>query len=396
VSRIGWLDLSSGASGDMLLGALVGAGVPVHVLASALAPLDLAIAFAVEPVQRAGLAATRVHVQLPAEPDVHRTWADVRELIAAVPSDGVRGAAGRVFAALATAEAGVHGIDPEQVIFHEVGALDAIADVVGVCAAVDHLGLDRLIASPIALGGGSASAAHGRLPVPVPAVLELLRAAGAPTVGAGAAAVELCTPTGAALVTVLADDYGPFPAMTVREIGAGAGARDLPDRPNVVRLVLGDGAAAGAEPPTEPAVLVETNVDDLDPRLWPGVLAALLDAGAADAWLTPILMKKGRPAHALSVLVDPAGLHRIRDLVYRHTSTLGLRESTLHKRPLDRRVAFVDVDGRQIAVKCGFLSDGRLVTAQPEWADVEAAASALGIAAREVLARASAAARELR
>jgi pyridinium-3,5-bisthiocarboxylic acid mononucleotide nickel chelatase len=189
-----------------------------------------------------------------------------------------------------------------------------------------------------------------------------------------------------------------MPPMTVQQIGTGAGARDLPGMPNVVRLVVGEGG--GGEPQenlaSEPAVLLETNVDDLDPRVWPAVLTALMSAGAADAWLTPILMKKGRPAHTLSVLAGRDDLDRMRDLVVRHTSTLGVRESEVAKRPLARDVLFVVVDGQRIAVKRGFLSDGTVANAQPEWDDVEAAATALGLAPREVLTRAIAAAQELR
>ena len=390
---VAWLDLSSGASGDMLLGAFIGAGVPLDVLSVALAPLGLPVTFRSEAVQRGGLAATRVHVDTPPS-DVPRRWTDVQGLLEGLPDVHLRELASRVFAALAAAEGAVHGIPPDQVHFHEVGALDAIADVVGTCAAFLHLGPERLVASPVALGSGSAATAHGRIPVPGPAVLELLRASGTPTSGGGSAAMELCTPTGAALVTVLADDFGAMPAMTVQRVGTGAGARDLPDRSNVVRLVLG--VEIGSQEETvEPAVLLEANVDDLDPRLWPEVLAALLEAGAADAWLVPIVMKKGRPAHTLSVLADPDEVPSLRELVYRHTSTLGLRETPTTKRPLSRDIHHVNVDGQTIAVKRGVLPGGEVVTAQPEWEHVRAAARALGRPAREVLARASAAARDL-
>jgi uncharacterized protein (TIGR00299 family) protein len=391
MTRRAWLDLSSGASGDMLLGAFVGAGVPVEVLADAVAPLDLPIGFAVESVRRGGLAATRVHVEVPPS-DERRTWADVRMLLARLPEPGLRAASERVFAALAEAEGRVHGIPADEVHFHEVGALDAIADVVGVCAAYRSLADVALVASPVALGSGSVSAAHGRLPVPGPAVLELMRAAGAPTAGGGGAQVELCTPTGAALVTALAAEYGPMPPMTVATTGYGAGARDLPGSPNVVRLVLGADDADTVR--SEPAVLLEANVDDLDPRVWPEVLAALMLAGAADAWLTPILMKKGRPAHTLAVLCAPGDAARLRELVYRQTSTLGLRQHATTKWPLDRDVRSVDVDGHRVAVKRGLLPDGTVVTVQPEWEDVRAVAAATGRPAREVLARADALARD--
>ncbi len=393
-ARVGWLDLSSGASGDMLLGALVGAGVPLEVVRDALEPLGVPVAVDVEAVRRAGLAATRAAVSAPETGQPRRTLADVRTLLAALPDEGARGTAERVFETLATAEARVHGTSPDEVHFHEVGALDALADVVGVVAAVRHLRLDRLVASPVALGGGTTASAHGRLPVPAPAVLELVRAARLPT-AASVADVELCTPTGAALVSTLADGFGAMPAMTVRHVGVGAGARDRDEAPNVVRLVVGDGAPGADGPPAAPAVVLEANVDDLDPRVWPTVVAALLAAGAADAWLTPVLMKKGRPAHVLSALVAPHDVGRVRELIYRQTSTLGVRETTTTKRPLARDVAAVEVEGHRIAVKRGFLPDGTLVTAQPEWEDIAAAATALGRSARDVLAAASDEARRL-
>ena len=224
------------------------------------------------------------------------------------------------------------GWRPDDVVFHEVGGLDALADIVGVCAGFDALGLAGLTASRIALGGGTGASGHGGhggaagpdaraasgqaarrryrrggrhpthavLPVPAPAVLALLRAAGAPAAG-GPVDVELCTPTGAALVASLASGYGALPPVVVEAVGTGAGSRDLPGRPNVVRLVVG----RAEDSPADAALVLETNVDDLDPRAWPSVLAALLAAGASDAWITPILMKKGRPAHTLSVLCDP-------------------------------------------------------------------------------------------
>jgi uncharacterized protein (DUF111 family) len=188
-----------------------------------------------------------------------------------------------------------------------------------------------------------------------------------------------------------------MPPLRIAAIGTGAGGRDVPGRPNVVRLVVGEEATAAdaadaAEPPAEAAVLLEANVDDLDPRVWPEVLATLLNGGAADAWLIPIVMKKGRPATTLAVLCAPDDVVRLRNLVYRHTSTLGLRETPTTKRPLARDVQQVEVRGRRIGVKRGLLADGTVVTAQPEWEDVAAAARALSLPARQILAEAAAAA----
>ena len=374
-----WVDASSGASGDMLLGALVGAGVPLPVLQDAVdsvAPEPISLR--VEDVRRNGLAATRVHVDV-AESHHHRTWRDVRAML-----DGHR-TAHAVFERLAVAEAAVHGTTPDEVHFHEVGALDAIADVVGVCAGFEHLGATAITVSPVAVGSGTIQAAHGTLPVPPPAVAELLR--GAPTY-AGPAPMELCTPTGAALLTTLATAYGPQPPMTVERIGVGAGGRDPDGHANVLRLFVGSAATTGGEP-----LLLECNVDDLDPRVWPAVIAALLEAGASDAWLTPILMKKGRPAHTLSALVDASRAPAVRAAIFRQTSTIGLREQPLAKHALDREMVSVEVDGRQVAVKLA-RHDGVVVNAQPEYDDVARAAADLRRPVADVLAQAAALARK--
>jgi uncharacterized protein (TIGR00299 family) protein len=399
---VGWLDLGCGVSGDMMLGALVGAGVDVRVIAGAVDALGVGVRLSVRTVRRAGLAATKVDVcPDPDGPTPTRTWSGIRVLIGEAPlAPGVRTRALAAFGALAEAEARVHGTAVDDVHFHEVGALDAIADVVGACAGLDALGLDRLVASPVATGGGTVSTAHGVLPVPAPAVLELLARAEAPAFG-GPYEVELCTPTGAALVTTAVDGYGPLPPMRVRAVGLGAGGRDLPGRANVVRLVVGDPAPAPDAGPDGAAeaggardeVLLEANIDDLDPRVWPEVLAALLRAGASDAWLTPILMKKGRPAHTLSVLAATERAAAMRALVFRETPTLGLRENAVRKHALGRRVRTIDVDGQPVRVKTGMLADGEVVTAQPEWEDVRSAAHALGRPARAVLAAAQAAAK---
>jgi pyridinium-3,5-bisthiocarboxylic acid mononucleotide nickel chelatase len=384
----------------MVLGGLLGAGVPLGVIADAVdkvAPGEVALAQ--ETVVRGGLSAVRCHVEV-ADTQESRTWRDVERLLAGAGlHEDVRSLAHDVFERLAEAEGRVHGVEPAEVHFHEVGALDALADVVGACAGFVHLGAARVVVSPVAVGAGSVAAAHGRLPVPVPAVVELLR--GVPSYGGSAAADagELCTPTGAALLATLADDWGAQPAMLVEEVGVGAGARDPEGHPNVLRLLVGrpfeDGAADAAAPPGPgTAVLLETNVDDLDPRLWPGVLAELIAAGAGDAWLTPILMKKGRPAHTLSVLVAPELVGHVRSLVFRHTSTLGLREQVVGKHALERRMAAVDVDGCPVAVKVAVL-EGQVVNAQPEFDDVAAAARTLGRPVKDVMAQAAALAREL-
>ena len=369
----------------MLLGALVDAGVPLDVPAAAVAALHVEpVRLETEQVSRHGLGATRVHVHASGS-STHRTWADVRGLLldADLPTP-VREGALAVFERLAVAEGRVHRMSPEEVHFHEVGALDALADVVGVVAGVQHLGLSRLFGSPVALGSGSARGAHGVVPIPGPAVLELL--SGVPVV-AGAVPAEMCTPTGAALVAHLVDEWTALPPMRVERVGMGAGGRDPAELPNVVRLVLGssDGRPAGGP------VVLETNVDDLDPRLWPAVLDELFAAGASDAWLTPILMKKGRAAHTLSVLCRPEAVAPVQAAVFATTSTIGLRVVPVGKVELERAQATVAVLGGSVGVKVA-VSGGRRVNVSVEYEDVAALAQELGLPVKEVLRAATAAA----
>ncbi|MDQ1670043.1 MAG: pyridinium-3,5-bisthiocarboxylic acid mononucleotide nickel chelatase, partial [Actinomycetota bacterium] len=271
---------------------------------------------------------------------------------------------------------------------HEVGALDAIADVVGSCAGLHALGVSDATASQVTLGSGMVRSEHGLLPVPAPAVLALLAEADAPVL-AGPVAREMCTPTGAALLAATVQSWGGLPPMRVRATGAGAGGRDHDEIPNVLRIVLGEAvpdSAGGAE-----AWVLEANVDDLDPRLWPGVLAALLEAGASDAWLTPILMKKGRPAHTLSVLTPPEHRDAVRRIVFTESTSIGLREHRVGKHALERETRTLSVDGVDIRVKVALL-DGEVVNVVPEYDDVAAAAARLGRPVKSVLAAATAAA----
>ncbi|HSE10445.1 MAG TPA: nickel pincer cofactor biosynthesis protein LarC [Nocardioidaceae bacterium] len=390
--RIAWVDASSGASGDMLLGALVGAGVPLEVISRAVAAVAPEhVSLRPERVTRNGFAATRCHVEA-ADSTTHRTWRDIAALLASADlADGVRARAHATFELLALAEAEVHGTSPEEVHFHEVGALDAIADVVGVCAGLEHLALSQLVVSPVAVGSGSVRGAHGSMPVPPPAVASLLRGRPSYAGPAGAPAMELCTPTGAALLTANATGFGAQPAMTVDEVGVGAGGRDPEGHTNVLRLFVGTAAEAAAHGTHQP-LLIETNVDDLDPRLWPNVIAALLAAGASDAWLSPIVMKKGRPAHTLHVLVAGDKAPDVRAEVFRQTSTIGVRELPIAKHALDREMRTIEVDGHTVHVKLA-LHDGVVVNAQPEYDDLAAVAEATGRALKDVLAEAVAVSR---
>jgi hypothetical protein len=368
----------------MLLGALLDAGADLEEVRAILGrvPVD-GWALDAEPVLRGGIAATRAVVDAPEDLQHHRTWGSIRSLLAeARLPPRVHDRAHGAFAALAEVEGALHRTPADDVHFHEVGALDAIVDIVGTCAALEVLGIDELVCSPVATGHGSVTAAHGELPVPAPAVARLL--VGLPVVGLDVA-MELATPTGVALVRSLASAFGPLPAMTVSATGLGAGGRDLEGRPNVVQVVVGSARAAEATP-GQPVVLLEANVDDATGEVLAHAVGRLLDAGAHDAWITPIVMKKGRPAHTVAALVDPVDADRIAGVLTAETGSLGVRGSRLDKWPAARTVETVDVDGQAIRVK---VTSDRI---KVEFDDAAAAASSLGLPVREVLARAEAAA----
>ncbi|MGH8970586.1 MAG: nickel pincer cofactor biosynthesis protein LarC [Actinomycetes bacterium] len=388
---LAWFGCHAGASGDMFLGALVDAGAPLEDMQAAVDAIGVEpVRLSSRPVTRGGLGATKVDVHT-SRTQVVRTWGNIRGLLeAAELAEPVRARALDVFARLAQAESAVHRVSPEQVRFHEVGALDAVADVLGSCAGLHALDVQAAVASPVALGNGMVRSEHGLLTVPGPAVLELLSAVGAP-VYAGDVHHEMCTPTGAALLAATVTRWGGLPPMRVAATGSGAGRRDLSEVPNALRVVLGEPVVEEPAPTAE--LVVEANVDDLDPRLWPGILARLLDAGASDAWLTPIVMKKGRPAHTLSVLTGPDHADAVRRVVFTESSTIGVREHPVGKRALARQEHTVIVDGIRVRVKVSVL-DGVAVNASPEFDDVAAAAARLGRPVKAVLAEAVAAALE--
>ena len=388
--RVGWLDCSAGVAGDMLLGALhdLGALADLPQVVASLPGLRADVTFA--EVRRQGLRAVQATVTARDPDPPQRRLADVADLVTGADvADTVKDRAIATFRRLAVAEASVHGVDVEDVHFHEVGAVDAIVDVLGCCLGFQALGLDRLAASEIRLGGGSVNSGHGKIPIPSPAVLLLL--AESDLLARFGGDVELATPTGVALVAQWADTTAAeIPPLSVRSVGVGAGARDRPGRANVVRLVVGETAAER----DESWHVLEANVDDFDPRLWPGVLAALMDAGAADAWLTPILMKKGRPAHVLSALASDAVYRAVADAMFRSTSTIGLRRHSVAKQALRRESQSVEVAGHAVRVKVSYAGE-RAVTATPEWSDVEAVAAATGQPTKRILSLANAAATQL-
>ena len=388
--RHAWVDATSGVAGDMLLAALVDVGVPLANLqgaADAVIPESIRLTSAL--VSRAGMRATKVDVHPTVKDHPHRTWRDIQALLERADlTASVRDRAGRVFGRLAEAEARVHGVAADEVHFHEAGGWDSIADVVGVCAALDWLGVTSMSCSAVALGSGRVTASHGDLPVPVPAVLEM--SAGWRVLSGGQG--ELATPTGMALLTALSQESCDLPAMSVRAVGVGAGTADVPSRPNVVRVVLGDRTDRPG-PPDDQVIMsvLETNVDDMDPRVWPTVLASLLDAGAADAWLVPIVMKKGRPAHTLAVLTPVDRRDALRRLIFELTSTIGVREVAVTRTALDRFWVPVPVAGGRIRLKVAH-RDGEVVHATPEFDDAVQVAADRSVPVRRVLEEAVAAA----
>ena len=331
--RIAYLDCFSGVSGDMLLGAMLDAGLGLDELRGELSSLPLSgFALSAGKVKRAGIAATHAVVDI-AEEQPARTLEDVLRIIAGArlpEADKEKGAA--IFRRLAEAEAKVHGETPEAVHMHDVGAVDAIVDVIGAVAGLRLLGAERLYCSALPLGSGEVSGPHGTLPVPAPATLELV-AMGAAPVRASDAKGELVTPTGVAIVTTLATFERP--EMTVERVGYGAGARDPEVRPNVLRLWLG---ASPKGRGTRPMLLIETNIDDMTPEMLAYVQAKLLAEGAADAWLAPVTMKKGRAAVVLSAICAEADEERIARLILRETSTLGVRVRPVHRWEAEREV----------------------------------------------------------
>jgi uncharacterized protein (TIGR00299 family) protein len=408
VTRVAYVNCSAGVAGDMLLGALVDAGADQEAVFATLSGLGVdGYALWFERVQRGGIAATWANVVTDTgehdhdrdhqhgagrhddhEHHGHRPAKAITALLdAADLPEPVRQRAHRIFDTLAAAEGAVHGIAPPDVEFHEVGALDAIVDVVGVAAALHDLGIERLVASPIAMGHGTTRSAHGVLPNPPPAVARLLASREVPITGVDTP-MELATPTGVAVLVALADRFGRLPEMVVERVGYGAGTADPAGRPNVVQVVVGTLVEPAVTPaPGRAAVQLEVNVDDVTGEVLAHTIAALLAAGAHDAWAVPIVMKKGRPAHTVAALVDPVDVERVAAVLLAETGSLGVRATTVRRWPQQRAEVTVDVGGQPVRVK---VAAGR---AKPEHDDAVAAAAVLGRPLRDVLRDAETAAR---
>lgn len=390
MTRVAWFHCYAGIAGDMALGALLDAGADPDEVRAQIATLPVeGWSLELEPVLRGGVAATRAIVTARESPVV-RTHRHIAALIeeSRLP-DRVRDRALGTFAALADAEGRLHRRDPAHVHFHEVGGIDAIVDIVGTCAALEVLGIDEVRASAVATGTGMVRTAHGLLPNPAPAVVELLR--GAPTYGRDIP-VELTTPTGAALLAALGHGWGPMPAMTIAATGFGAGTRELDNLPNTTQVVVGalerPGTAVDGSVRGQPVIVLETNVDDITGEGIAHAIEAVLAAGAHDAWVSPIVMKKGRPAYTVHALCDPALVGTVAGVLRVETGTLGVRAAPWERWPAARSVEEVDVHGVPVRVK---VSPGRV---KAEHEDAARAARLTGLPLREVHWRAEAAWRD--
>jgi uncharacterized protein (TIGR00299 family) protein len=398
-----YIDATAGVAGDMLLAALLDAGADVERVRGAIASLGVpGLGLRTEPARRGGLACLRAVITTPAAADRPRHLADVLGHVGASDlGPAGKDLATRVFRLLAEAEGAVHGEPPENVHFHEVGAFDSLADVVGSAAALEDLGLLApgavVRCSALAAGSGFVTSQHGRLPVPAPAVLAIAAAAGlnlaspdlaSPDLASSDLTGERTTPTGAALVAAAATPGG-FPAMTVRAVGTGGGGRDTADRPNITRVVIGTTAAERDLHEGE-VTMVESTVDDLDPRLWPSVLQAVRAAGAWDCWCTPMTGRHGRPGQVLTALCAEPVYRAVAAAMFAHTGTLGVRWSRMNRLTASRTSVAVQVGpadrSQVVTVKVAGTADGLagFGTATAELAEAEAAARALGWPVRAV------------
>lgn len=376
--KICHLDAFSGISGDMTVGALADAGADAATLLGGLRSLSTGASFRLEKTKRGGIAATKFHVES-GESGGHRHLPRILEMIdAADLPERVKSNAAAVFERLGEAEAGVHGVPVEQVHFHEVGAADSIADIVGACLGFELLGAEAIYSSPLNLGSGSVKTEHGVLPVPAPATAALL--AGKPVYSQGPQK-ELTTPTGAAIVSTLARRFGPMPPMKISAIGYGAGGHDFPDRPNVLRVLVGETTEASEATLVS---VIEANIDDSSPEVLGYALDVLLEAGALDVSLSSLIMKKNRPGALLRVIARPEDQEALAQLVLRETSTLGVRIHTVERRLQARRIEEVETPYGKVRVK---VSDSGSFA--PEYEDCRKLALETGTPLQHILAEAS-------
>ena len=386
MTRVAYLDCVGGLAGDMLLAALLDAGAELETLRGVPRALGIdAVEIDAERVERQGIGALHLSIEAPDDHD-HRRYADIRDLVrgADLP-ENARARALEAFRRLAEVEGGVHGVPPDDVHFHELGSLDTLVDVCGAFVLLDELGVERVVSSPLPFARGLVEATHGVLPLPAPATLGLLE--GAELVGIDTAA-ELVTPTGAAIAATVVEAWGTLPPLKLERVGYGAGTKELADRPNVVRVVLGSESRRLTS-----VVVLETNLDDFTPELVPDAVARCYEAGALDVWTVPVQMKKGRPGFVLSALARPDAEAAVADALLRETSALGVRVSRLERYELDREERIVQVEGADVRIKVGLLA-GRVVNVSPEHDDCAAVAKGSGRSVKSVWAEALARAQD--
>jgi hypothetical protein len=438
--RIGYLECFSGISGDMLLGALVDAGVPFNCLEQTTAALNVGARLEVRKVSRGGIAATKVdvitpddaahehshdepaetahshgehthesHADAPHEHEhahvahahehgqeehahhehthaPHRSLSVILGIIAAAPlAESVKQRATRAFQLLGEAEAGIHSVPVEQVHFHEVGAVDTIVDIVCAAAGAEALGVDRWLASPLNVGSGTVDCQHGTLPVPAPATLALL--GNAPVYSAGPP-MERVTPTGAVILRMLDVTYAPLPALRIASAGYGAGGRETPGQPNLLRLLVGEDQSAPIEE-TEPIAVIETVIDDCSPQILAYVSELLLAAGAWDVYRASVQMKKGRTGVQMTVLCRPDLMPALRDLLFRETTTIGLRWRLENKASLQREFLPVDTPWGKVRIKIARWPSGEIANAQPEYEDCRQLATLHAVPLKQVIEKAT-------
>jgi pyridinium-3,5-bisthiocarboxylic acid mononucleotide nickel chelatase len=394
--KLAYFDCFSGISGDMTLGALVDAGCAVEQLRSELRGLQVpGWELTAEKVWKKGMAATYVKV-VTEDQSKHRSLSAILEILEKSQlASGVRERAGAIFRKLGEAEARVHDVPLEKIHFHEVGAVDAIVDIVGACVGFQALGIEKFACSPLNVGGGTAKMAHGVLPVPAPATANLLQ--GKPTYSNGVQK-ELVTPTGAAIVATLCDAFGPQPAMSVSAIGYGAGTADLEGQPNVLRIMVGEevGAWKDEEKGTQAGVpvlldeeiaVVEANLDDMNPQIYGYFLEKALGAGALDVYTTPVQMKKNRPGTLLTVLCKPADMNALMSLIFAETTTFGVRSYRAQRRVLPREWVNVGTEFGEVRIKVSRVN-GRILHVAPEFEDCRKLAAEKDVPLQRVIAEA--------
>ena len=384
--RVAHFDCFSGISGDMVLGAVIDAGVPVEAIRAALDSLALPIKLEVERVKRCGFAATKATIEA-ADQEDYRFLPDVEAILAKGNlSDKQRELASRIFRKVAEAESIAHGMPLERVHFHEVGALDSIADIVGAAVGLDLLGVERFTSSPVPTGTGTVKCAHGIMPVPTPGTAELLK--GVPLAPSTIKA-ELTTPTGAAILTAVVGEFTASPAMTIEKIGHGAGTKDFFEQPNMLRLFVGTadtrGLTASGSPETDTVVVLETNIDDVTPELIGYCTERLFAAGALDVFVVQGQMKKGRPGFMVSVICEADKVPELEGVLFREMATFGIRRHTAERTKLHREAISVGTPWGPVNAKRGWRSDGFEVVS-PEYEECARIAREHGVPLRDVYA----------